>query len=265
MILDEIVAYKKGELVGFKAAKPLAEVEKEAAAAPPARDFAAAIRRAENQPVRLIAEVKKASPSKGLLCPDFDPHLLAATYAANGAAAISVLTDEKFFQGHLDYLAALALDPAVGVPLLRKDFIFDPYQLYAARAARADAALLIVAMLDDATLTAYIALAHKIGLTPLVEVHDEEETKRALAAGGTVIGINNRDLHTFKVDLGTTYRLRPLLPKGTVVIAESGIHSAADVTALAAHAVDAVLVGEGIVTARDRAAKVRELAGASGQ
>ncbi len=216
--------------------------------------------------VRLIAELKRASPARGLLAPGLDLVALAGTYAAHGAAAISVLTDAHFFQGRLGTLRAVRSSggPAAAVPLLRKDFILAPAQLYETRSAGADAVLLIVAALpDDARLRDLHALALELGLAPLVEVHSRPELERAQRlAGLRWVGINNRDLHTFKVHLATTARLRPHVPPGVRVVSESGICTAARVARLAALPVDAVLVGEALVTAADAAAKVRELSGA---
>lgn len=209
--------------------------------------------------VTLIAEVKCASPSRGLLSPDFDPLKLAATYATNGAAAISVLTDERYFKGHLDYLRQIR--QAQAIPLLRKDFICDPYQVYEARAAGADALLLIAAELVLSQLADLQALTHSLGMAALVEVHNLPELETALQSGARLIGINNRNLHTFQVSLETSQELRPLIPAEICVVAESGIHSAADVARLAGINVQAVLVGEALVTAADTAAKVRELSG----
>lgn len=218
--------------------------------------------------VRLVAELKRASPSRGLLAPHLDLGQLARLYAVNGAAAISVLTDEMFFLGSLETVRALRLAP--GPPLLRKDFILAPAQLYETRAAGADAVLLIAAALPEApthpglrapaSLQALHALALELGLTPLVEVHTREELERVLPLPGLqLVGINNRDLKTFAVSLDTTAALRPLIPPGIGVVSESGIFTAADVARLAGLGVDAVLVGEALVTAPDIGAKVREL------
>ncbi|MBI3977391.1 MAG: indole-3-glycerol phosphate synthase TrpC [Chloroflexi bacterium] len=261
MILDDILAHKATEIAAAKARLAPAEVRARAEAEPPPLDFAAALRRGSG-PVRLIAEVKRASPSRGVFGSDLDPSTLAAIYAANGAAAISVLTDERFFHGTLADLTAVktrAAGPA-GVPVLRKDFVVDPYQVWEARAAGADAILLIVAALDDARLRDLRILAEELGMAALVEGHDEAEIDRALATGATVVGINNRDLRTFQVDLATTERLRPRIPAGCIAGGLSGIHSRADVERLAAAGVDAVLVGEALVRSADVAAKVRELA-----
>jgi indole-3-glycerol phosphate synthase/phosphoribosylanthranilate isomerase len=255
-ILDEIFAYKRSELVERKRALPLADVQAEAKRAVPPRDFVAALRESPSRPA-LIAEVKRASPSRGLLVQDFDPLHLARTYQQNGAAAISVLTDEHFFQGHLDYLKAIRAE--VDLPLLRKDFVFDPYQVYEARAAGADAILLIVAMLSDEELHALHRLAHELGMAALVEVHDEPELRRALALQPRLIGVNNRDLRTFQVDIETTARLRRFVLPDVTLVAESGIHTPANVDRLAQIGVDAILVGESLVVAEDTGAKVREL------
>jgi indole-3-glycerol phosphate synthase len=256
MILDEILAHKRPELAQRVQKVPLAELRARAAGQPAPLDFAADLARPG---ASLLAEIKRASPSKGLLCPDFDPVSLATTYAANGAAAISVLTDERFFSGSLAHLAAVrhTLDPAL--PLLRKDFVFDPYQVYEARAHGADALLLIVALLPDDLLADLLALTRGLGMTALVEVHDETEMARALALSPRVLGINNRDLRDFTVDLATFERLAPLVPERTVAVAESGVNTAADVRRLAAAGADAVLVGGALVSAPDVAAKVREL------
>lgn len=261
MILDKIVAQKRIEVAERKVSQPLADLQARSNALP-ARDFAAALA----QPgVGLIGELKKASPSKGLLRTDFAPVALAEVYAANGARAMSILTDEPFFQGSLAYLQAVRqaeADETLGpLPLLRKDFVIDPYQVWEARAWGADAILLIVAILDDRELTELRELAEGLGMTALVEVHDEVETRRAVATGARVVGVNNRDLRDFTVDIHTTLRLRPLVPTDTILVAESGIHTAADVAMLERGGVDAILVGEALMTAPDMAAKVRELSG----
>jgi len=255
-ILDDIFAYKRTELVERKRAQSLADVQAQAQQAAPPRDFVAALQGNQARPA-LIAEVKRASPSRGLLVENFDPLRMARTYQQNGAAAISVLTDEHFFQGHLDTLRAIR--EKVALPLLRKDFVFDSYQLYEARGARADAVLLIVAMLSDEELHTLHRLARELGMTALVEVHDEAELRRALALRPRLIGINNRDLHTFSVDLATTERLRPFVPPDVTLVAESGVHTAADVERLAHIGTDAILVGESLITASDPAAQVRAL------
>jgi indole-3-glycerol phosphate synthase len=258
MILDEIMAYKRDELERQRLAIPLADLRARAADQPPPLDFAAAL---GGEGVRLIAEVKRASPSRGVLCPDFDPVHLALIYAKNGAAAISVLTDNKFFQGKLEYLSRVK--SAVSrlqspIPVLRKDFIFDPYQVAEARAFGADALLLIVGLLSDKMLSELLALTHDFGMTALIEVHDEEEVARALRLRPHVVGINNRNLRDFSVDLSVFGRLRSLLSHDLVVVAESGVQTVADIRRLGTMGADAVLVGEALITAYDMAAKVRE-------
>lgn len=262
--LTRILDHKRSEVARQQAKIPLAALEAQAAAAPPVRDFAAALRQPER--VTLIAEVKKASPSKGVLIENFDPLALAQTYAQAGAAAISVLTDVRFFQGSLKYLEGIRQAQAAGgqaVPLLRKDFLIDPYQVYEARAYGADALLLIVAALDDPSLAALLALTHELGMQALVEVHSEAELERALAGGARLVGVNNRDLHSFATTLETTERLAARLPAQgrPVLVSESGIASAADVARVAGYGADAILVGEALVTAPDTAARVRELSG----
>ncbi len=258
-ILEKIFAHKREEVAAAKETRPLKDVEREALNAPIPPDFIAALRNPAKPTPRLIAEVKHRSPSKGLLRPNFDPRDLARTYAENGAAAISVLTDEHFFGGSLDYLRQIA-DLNLSTPLLRKDFIFDEYQLLEARAAGASAALLIVAMLDDSALKDLLRFAHDLGLAPLVEVHSRPELDRAVAADATLIGVNNRDLKTFNVSLETTLELRQYVPDDVTLVAESGIHTQDDVTRLADAGIHAMLVGESIVVAEDVGAKVRALA-----
>lgn len=255
-ILENIFAYKHEEVAERCAQKPLDLVRQAAQAAPAALDFIAALRR---QPApALIAEIKRASPSKGLLVADFDPLRLASQYVSNGARAISILTDERYFQGSLDYLVKVR-GQFPHIPLLRKDFLYDPYQLYEARAAGADAVLLIAAGLAGEQLSELHALAIELGMAALVEVHNFEELEQVLPLQPQLVGVNNRDLHTFQVDLETTLSLRPYIPPVVTLVAESGIHSAADVARLANAGVNAILVGEALVTAADTPAKVREL------
>jgi indole-3-glycerol phosphate synthase len=274
VILDDIIAYKRQELEGQKRAVPLRELKARVTGRRPPLDFATALR---GRGVRLIAEIKKASPSKGVLRPDLNPVQLAETYATNGAAAISVLTDRKFFQGDLESLRCIksqlshSQHPRFGprdastpvprhpIPILRKDFIFDPYQVYETCACGADALLLIVAVLSDGELRELLDLAHDLGMTALVEVHDETELERALSSDPRVLGVNNRDLYDFSVDLDTFGRLRPLIPPNIVAVAESGVRSAADVRRIGRMGADAVLVGEALVTAPNVSLKVREL------
>jgi indole-3-glycerol phosphate synthase len=268
-ILDDILKYKRTEeLPKQMRAREAALVRAEASLAPKPKDFVAALQAAPR--VALIAEVKKASPSKGLLRRDFDPLALATTYAQNGAAAISVLTDARYFQGRLEYLTQIrdCLHKDIGAnrpALLRKDFIFDPYQVYEARAAGADALLLIAAVLKDNEMADLLALAHKLGLTALVEVHDRQELERVLPLQPRLIGVNNRDLRDFSVDLNTCIELRQHTPANICFVAESGIHTAADVERLSREGIEAILVGEALMKAKDVGAKVRELGGVGGR
>jgi indole-3-glycerol phosphate synthase len=253
-ILERIVAKKRERLDAARAARPLAEVRAAARDAAPARDFAGALARPG---VRVIAEIKRRSPSRGLIRADFDPVAIARAYAAGGADACSILTEEDFFDGRLSYLADVRA--AVPFPLLRKDFLFDPYQVYEARAAGADAVLLIAASLAPVQLADLAALAAEIGLAALVEVHDESEVASAVACPAAVIGINNRDLRTFVVSLDTAARLARLVPAGRAIVAESGIHGPADVARLGAAGIHAFLVGEHLMQAADPAAALRAL------
>jgi indole-3-glycerol phosphate synthase len=255
MILDRILANKYLEVAQRRVALPIEPLREQALAQTLPRDFLGALKGA-GRPA-LIAECKKASPSKGLLRPDYDPTQLARTYAENGAAALSVLTDEKFFQGSLNDLSSARA--AAGVPALRKDFIVDSYQVYEARAAGADAVLLIVAALRLDQLRELHQLINGLGMTALVEVHDEAEVETALKIDPKLIGVNNRNLHDFSVDLQTTGRLRKCIPANIALVAESGIHTAEDVSLVRDMGVDAILVGEALVTASDVGAKVREL------
>jgi indole-3-glycerol phosphate synthase len=251
-VLDEILAYKVQETSTCKAVTPIEKLIEEIQSAPAPRDFIGAL---QKDNVALIAEVKKASPSKGILIENFDPVAIATTYAENGAAAISVLTDEKFFQGNIRYLKRI--HKAVDVPLLMKEFILDSYQIYEGRAAGADAALLIAAALADAQLAEFQQIIHDLGMTALVEVHNESEMERALKIGATLIGINNRDLKTFKEDLSISERLAKLVPSGVTLVAESAIRSPEDVKRMGNAGVHAILVGEGLVKAADMAAQVQ--------
>jgi indole-3-glycerol phosphate synthase len=263
-LLSRILDHKRVEMRRQQAKIPLQRLQQSLAAAPPPRDFAAALRRADGT-TALIAEIKKASPSRGVLLESFDHLRLAHAYMAHGAAALSVLTDVRFFQGSLKYLEGIRKLPEAPVPLLRKDFLFDPYQVVEARVYGADAVLLIVAVLDDGTLRELLDITRSLDMHALVEVHTEDELQRALAAGARMIGINNRDLHSFTTTLETTERLAALLPTDAtrpLLVSESGIHSAADVVRVRSAGADAVLVGEALVTAPDIGARVRELAGA---
>jgi indole-3-glycerol phosphate synthase len=255
-ILERILESRRAAIADLKASGAAAGLPRSVAAAPRPRDFAGALRRPG---VALITECKERSPSGGQLQRAYDPVRLARRYAANGAAAISVLTEPEFFGGSLDHLQAVRA--AVELPVLCKDFIVDPVQLWAARAVGADAVLLIVGLLDDRELHDLHAAARQLSLQVVVEVHSEAEVVRALQTGAAIIGINNRDLVRMKTDKETTARLRPLIPAGPVVISESGIQSRADIEALDALGVDAALVGESLLRAPDLEAKVRELSG----
>lgn len=261
-ILERIIEHKRHyELPERRDRLPLAELEGRARAAPPPRSLRDALRARPG--LALIAEVKRASPSRGLLRADFDPLQMAAEYATNGAAALSVLTDGPFFQGELDHLIRIRAwldDHGLALPVLRKDFIIDPYQVYEARAAGADAILLIAAVLSDAELAELGSLAGHLGMEALIEVHDRAELERALALRPQLVGVNNRDLRDFSVNLETCLALRRLAPPEVCFVAESGIHAPADVRRLAAAGVDAMLVGEALVTAADVGARTRELA-----
>ena len=258
-ILDRIVAKKREELAVSKVVTPLSTLQDTIATRPPALDFPAAL---QGEGISLIAEVKKASPSKGLLREDFRPTELAAIYSGNGAAAISVITDGHFL-GEPAHLTAVKETGASGsAPVLRKDFLFDPYQVYEARAIGADTYLLIVDILSPSQLAELIHLGSELGMTPLVETHDADEIATAVEARAQVIGINNRDLHTFVTDLATTESLAPLIPSDRVIVSESGISTPEDLARLEPFGIHAVLVGEALVTAADTAGKVRSLTGA---
>jgi indole-3-glycerol phosphate synthase len=254
MILDDIIAARRADLAAARQATPLAALRERPGWSLPRRGFAAALR--ARRPA-VIAEVKRASPSKGVIRADFDPVAIARRYAACGAAAISVLTEERYFQGSPAHLEAIRA--AVDVPLLRKDFIVDPYQVAEARAWGADALLLIVAALEDGPLRELHAAAGELGLEVLVEAHTAEEVDRAGAAGATLIGVNNRDLRTFVTTLETAERLRGRIPAGVVAVAESGIETRADVARLRAAGYDAVLVGESLMRQPDPGAALRAL------
>jgi indole-3-glycerol phosphate synthase len=260
-VLKKIVDYKTGELAGVKAAAPLNEV-------------LARISELEDQPrgfesailnscysgwTPIIAEVKKGSPSKGVIRDDFDPLEIGMIYQANGASCLSVLTDEHFFLGHLSYLALIR--EQVSLPLLRKDFIFDPYQIYQARAAGADAVLLIAAMLDLPRLREFSAIARELSLDVLLEVHDEAELETALQTDCRMIGINNRDLRSFVVDIATSERLAAMIPEGRIIVAESGITRRDEIVHLTEKGVHAFLIGESLMREDDIGGKLQELLG----
>ncbi|MEO6809756.1 MAG: indole-3-glycerol phosphate synthase TrpC [Isosphaeraceae bacterium] len=256
-ILDEIVQSKRREVAAARRRMPLEELEVQAAEAPPVRDFRAAL--AGPGPIQLIAEVKKASPSAGIIRPDFEPIAIARAYQDHGAACLSVLTDVPYFQGHLSYLARIRA--SVAIPLLRKDFLIDEYQVVEARMAGADAVLLIAEILDDAQLTALLARARSLGMAALVEFHDAANLPRVLASGADLIGINNRDLHRFVTDLNQTLRLRDQIPRDVVLVSESGIRDRRDVERLEAAGVSAILVGETLMRAPDIGLAVEQLLG----
>jgi indole-3-glycerol phosphate synthase len=256
-ILDKIVTTKRDEIERAKAAAPLADLQAKLGDAPPVRDFFAPL--AAGGPIKLIAEVKKASPSKGVIRADFDPVAIAKVYEAHGATCLSVLTDEQYFQGNLEYLTRIR--QAVGIPVLRKDFILDTYQLIEARAAGADAVLLIAECLDDCNLRKLHNEALELGMTPLVEFYEPENLDRVLAAGASLIGVNNRDLRTFQVDLDHTIRMREKVPLDCVFVGESGIETRADAIRLQSAGVDAMLVGESLMRESDIGLAVNRLLG----
>ena len=260
-VLDQIMASKRQEVPKQMELVPLAPVKAFAKIAPPALDFAAAL--TAEPGVSLIAEVKRASPSKGLIAHEWDPEKIAETYAYNGAAAISCLTDARFFQGKLEYLTAIKerlRDVGKPVPVLRKDFLYHEYQVYEARMAGADAILLIVGVLGDNDLLRLRELAESLGMAALVEVHDEAEVERALKINAHIIGVNNRNLKTFVVDIETAGRLRTLIPADKILVAESGIRTVDDVRRMGEMGCAAILVGETFckLPQAERASKVKE-------
>ncbi len=260
-ILDEIVQSKRREVAAARRLMPLEELEVQAAEAPPVRDFRASL--TGPGPIRLIAEVKKASPSAGVIRSDFEPISIARTYQAHGAHCLSVLTDVPYFQGHLSYLARIRA--SVAIPLLRKDFLIDEYQVVEARMAGADAILLIAEILDDDQLASLLARARGLGMSALVEFHDPANLPRVLAAGADLIGVNNRDLRHFVTDLEQTLRVRDQVPEDVVLVSESGIRERADVERLENAGVSAILVGESLMRAPDIGRAVEELLGLNTQ
>jgi indole-3-glycerol phosphate synthase len=256
-ILDDIIASKRREIDAARHGRPENDVRRAAENAPPPRNFFAAL--ASPGPIKLIAEVKKASPSAGVIRNDFDPVAIGTTYERHGASCLSVLTDEPYFQGKLDDLRNVRA--AVQIPCLRKDFILDKYQLYEARAVGADAVLLIAECLDDCNLRALFNESVELGMTPLVELYEPENLKRVFDAGATLIGVNNRNLKTFATDLDHTLRMRERIPGECVLVAESGIRTRADVERLEAAGVDAILVGESLMREPDIGAAVTALLG----
>lgn len=256
-ILEKIVATKLGEIERAKSAVPEGELRARLSDAPGVRNFFTKL--AAGGPIRLIAEVKKASPSAGVIRADFDPVAIARTYDAHGASCISVLTDEPYFQGRLEYLTRIK--EAVGLPVLRKDFILDSYQVIEARAAGADAVLLIAECLDDCNLRKLFNATCELGMSPLVELYEPSNLERVFDAGATLIGVNNRNLHTFEVDLGHTIRMRERVPDQCVLIGESGIKTRDDVLRLESAGVDAMLIGESLMCEPDIGAAVDRLLG----
>jgi indole-3-glycerol phosphate synthase len=257
-VLERILTVKRAEIAAALTRKDLATVRREAESAPPTRDFMGAMRaKIDAGHAAVIAEIKKASPSKGLLRENFDPPEIARSYEAGGAACLSVLTDREFFQGANGYLQTAR--QACGLPALRKDFTIDPYQIYEARAIGADCILLIVAALDDVKLREMEALALELGLAVLVEVHDAAELDRALGMGSPLLGVNNRNLRTFETTLKTTLQLLPRIPSNKLVVTESGILGVADVQSMRAAHVNAFLVGEAFMRAKDPGAALAEM------
>jgi indole-3-glycerol phosphate synthase len=256
MFLNRIVESKKEEVRRRKRELPLSELESIIRKLPAPRDFSASLRRA---PYAVIAEVKRSSPSKGVLREKFDYKAIASLYAMNGASAISVLTDEKYFGGHGSYISEIR--KAVELPLLRKDFIIDPYQILETRAIGGDAILLITRLLEENQLRDYIDLAERSGIDPLVEIHNREELEVALRVGAEIIGINNRSLETFKTDIQITMMLAPLIPPGRTVISESGISDRNDMVLLMEKGVHVFLIGEALMRAYDIGRKLKELLG----
>jgi indole-3-glycerol phosphate synthase len=256
MILDEIVAHKRGEVARAKETVPLDELQERIERVSPPRDFRTALRL---EGISLIAEVKRSSPSRGDMLPGIDAVELAALYEQCGARAVSVLTDEKFFKGNLDDLKNVRQN--LKIPCLRKEFVIDEYQIYEARAAQADAILLIVRILSDEQLKDYQALAISLGMQTLVETHTAAEIERAMNMRAHIIGINNRDLDTLKVDINTTMELKRQVPGGYVLVSESGIHTRDQVKMLEDGGIDAILVGESLVTSGDIRGMIRELLG----
>jgi indole-3-glycerol phosphate synthase len=256
MILNEIVSHNLQELELKKRSLPMTELRRMVLQQPPPLDLASALR---GYGIQLIAEVKRASPSRGIIRLDFNPVEIAQIYADNGASAISVLTETGYFHGSLNHLTEIRNALHKKLPLLRKDFIFDPYQVYESRACGADSLLLIVAILKPAKLQELLQLSHELHMSCLVETHNEAEVEIALKSEAKIIGINNRDLTNFSVDIANTERLRPLIPPGRIVVSESGIKERKDIERLRQLGINAVIVGESLMSAPDIAAKMREL------
>ena len=256
-ILDKIYKHKLFEVAESKKRIPSELLKSHIEKSKRTKSFSTALK--SNTNIRIIAEIKKASPSLGIIRKDFNPTEIALIYQANGAAAISVLTDEKFFQGNLSHLSDVK--KSVDLPILRKDFIIDPYQIYETRSAGADAILLIAALLSKEEIQQFLELGKVLGMDCLVEVHSETELKKVLQTSANIIGINNRDLTTFKTDLETTFRLRPMIPEGKIIVSESGIKSREEVIKLFTHGINAILVGETLMKSNDILTKLHELLG----
>jgi indole-3-glycerol phosphate synthase len=257
-ILDEITAHKATEVASRTIHRPLAAVRRDAETAPPTRGFTTALRKRQSRGQSgVIAEIKKASPSKGVIREHFEPAEIARSYAAGGATCLSVLTDERYFQGHDSYLVTARA--VTELPVLRKDFVIDPYQIYEARALGADCVLLIVSTLDIMQLTEFAQLARNLGLDALVEVHDRSQLDAAISLGSELIGINNRNLHTFETTLQTTIDLLKHVPPTAILVTESGIHTGDDVALMRSHDVPAFLVGEAFMRATDPGAELARL------
>jgi len=255
-ILDQIIAVKHEEVERLKRQTPLSELKRMTAWLPPPRSFRSAL---EGQDCRIIAEVKKRSPSKGMLSADFDPVRIASAYEKNGAAAVSVLTDKQFFAGEKGYL--IDIRGRIKIPMLRKDFIIDPCQIYETRLLGGDALLLIAGILEAGQLAEYLALTRELGMSALVEVHDREDVEKVLAAGAGIIGINNRNLQTFVTDMQTSLDLMAYIPEDRIVVSESGIRSRADIEILMTAGVRAFLIGETLIKSKNRGEMLRKLLG----
>lgn len=253
MILEKIVEAKKEEVAHLKDTRPFSELKKAIGDTPSPRDFRQAISSAD---CSIIAEIKKRSPSRGILREDFDPIEIATIYEENGAAAISVLTEGRFFGGDGSYL--LKIKKIVNLPLLRKDFIIDPYQIYETRIIGGDALLLITSLMKEEQLKDFIHLTGSLGISPLVEVHTREELDKAISAGANIIGINNRDLKNFSTELKTSLDLVPFIPEDKIVVSESGIHTKRDIEILMKAGIHSFLIGEALMCAPDIGAKLRE-------
>ncbi len=259
-ILEKIVHHKLGEIEAAKQRIPLVELEARLSEVPPPLDFCSALTTGvQRGRVSLIAEVKKASPSKGVICKDFDPVVIASAYARSGAACISVLTDEHFFQGSLEYLVSIR--QAVSVPLLRKDFVLDEYQVVEARVAGADAVLLIAECLTPDRLVELHEVIESLGMTALVELYDKKNIPAVLACQPRLVGVNNRDLNTFEIDLMHSIRVKDSLPQGVAMVSESGVFTHQDVQLMRENSVDAILVGESLMRSKDIAMAVKSLMG----